>query len=568
MRRPVLAGVTAALLACVLALGSTGIASAGTWPPGTHNISLEVGRLAGSDRYSTAVAVARAARPGWSDVRHVVIASGETRAHSDALVAGSLCWAYDAPLLLVTRDTVPKAVRAALAEMCAANGGVDVTVVGGPQSVSAKAVEQIAALVAPGKVEQPWTVGDRYSTAAMVALRVADVAEETSRTLPARALIANGTAASGYADALSLSAVSARTGVPILLVGPTTLPPETKAALAALPRGEVIAAGGTASVSGKVFSSAGATARWAGADRYATSVAVAEGARARGWLAGDAVGIAASVPDALSGSVYMAGLDGPLLVTRADSLPPATAGYLARMRGVVRSATVLGGKAAVSTQQENELSGRPTVPVIVTPSPGSLTAKKARLKVRVGVNTTTVQVYAGSKRLCSKPAKSYSTVDFGTVSLPAEGTPLRIVAISGDGARSESSARYRRLTYPASTSIVVDKSDFALYFVKNDVLARRYPVAIGRSGMETPVRLWKIGAKYYTDPSSVYGPRKMRLYAKSGSSWVYTRYAIHGTNQPWVIGTKASHGCIRMRNQDVLELFPQVSLGTLVLIRE
>lgn len=104
--------------------------------------------------------------------------------------------------------------------------------------------------------------------------------------------------------------------------------------------------------------------------------------------------------------------------------------------------------------------------------------------------------------------------------------------------------------------------------MKSDELIKSYPIAIGRVGTETPVAMWKILAKYYTDPSSVYGPRKMRLFRKYGSSFVYTAYAIHGTNAPWVIGTKASHGCIRMYNSDVLNLFPQVPLGTLVQTRE
>jgi lipoprotein-anchoring transpeptidase ErfK/SrfK len=55
---------------------------------------------------------------------------------------------------------------------------------------------------------------------------------------------------------------------------------------------------------------------------------------------------------------------------------------------------------------------------------------------------------------------------------------------------------------------------------------------------------------------------------RRGYRYVFTAYAIHGTNQEWVIGTQASHGCIRMYNRDVRELFPQVPLGTMVITRE
>jgi lipoprotein-anchoring transpeptidase ErfK/SrfK len=60
----------------------------------------------------------------------------------------------------------------------------------------------------------------------------------------------------------------------------------------------------------------------------------------------------------------------------------------------------------------------------------------------------------------------------------------------------------------------------------------------------------------------------MRLYRQSGSSFVRTGYLIHGTNEPWVIGTKASHGCIRLYNKDILDLWPRVPLGTIVQTRE
>lgn len=123
-------------------------------------------------------------------------------------------------------------------------------------------------------------------------------------------------------------------------------------------------------------------------------------------------------------------------------------------------------------------------------------------------------------------------------------------------------------SYPWHRYIVIDKSDFRLYQVQGGVVQRSYPVAIGRPGMETPVATWRIDAKYYSDPKSVYGPRKMRLFRQSGSRFVYTSYLIHGTNEPWVIGTKASHGCIRMYNEDVLDLFPLVPLHTMVVTRQ
>jgi lipoprotein-anchoring transpeptidase ErfK/SrfK len=125
--------------------------------------------------------------------------------------------------------------------------------------------------------------------------------------------------------------------------------------------------------------------------------------------------------------------------------------------------------------------------------------------------------------------------------------------------------------YPWRTYIVIDKSSFKLYWVKDKVLRKVYSIAHGKLHWSTPERVWRIDAKYRTSPGSVYGPRKMRMFKRVATSrgyrYVFTAYAIHGTNQEWVIGTRASHGCIRMYNKDVRELFPQVPLGTMVVTR-
>jgi lipoprotein-anchoring transpeptidase ErfK/SrfK/putative cell wall-binding protein len=554
-----------ALSACLVSVSAP--ATAVTWPAGTHRIALQVTRLEGPNRYETAVAVARAGWPGWADVDHVIVASGEDRAFADPLVAGSLCWAYDAPLLLVRYGDVPAAVRAALREIKAANGTVKVTVVGGTASVSTSVTGQMAAILGPGSVEQPWDGGDRYSTAAGVAARVSQVARETSRTVPARAFVANGTDDFGFVDAAALSAVSARTGVPVLLTRTDTLPDATRRRLASLPAGDVIVAGSAAAVSEAVYAASGSTDRWEGPNRYATAAAIAAGARSRGWLTGTVVGIAGSIPDALAGASLLGRLGGPVLHTRSDALPRETAYYLSAQTGVLTQARIFGSTATIAADVAAELGGSPTRPRVMSPT-GTYVAKKARYTVSTGINTSEVRLYFGSTLVSSQPARSYATVDFGVRSAPADGVTVRVVAVNPDGRQSAYSKATRRLVYPAADSIVVDKSEFRLYLVKGDVLVKDYPVAIGAVGAETPPAMWKINAKYYTYPLGAYGPRKMRLYRQVGSSYVYTAYNVHGTNQPWTIGTKASAGCVRLYNEDILDLFPRVPLGMLVQTRE
>ena len=129
-------------------------------------------------------------------------------------------------------------------------------------------------------------------------------------------------------------------------------------------------------------------------------------------------------------------------------------------------------------------------------------------------------------------------------------------------------------------TIVVKTAERRLYFVVGDGTAIRYPVAVGRPGKQWQgwaqvngkhvQPAWTLPAEVKADnpklpdvipggtPGNPMGPRALTL---SGGE-----YAIHGTNKPSSIGTFASYGCIRMYNQDILDLFDRVSVDTPVVV--
>ena len=88
---------------------------------------------------------------------------------------------------------------------------------------------------------------------------------------------------------------------------------------------------------------------------------------------------------------------------------------------------------------------------------------------------------------------------------------------------------------------------------------KTFRVAVGEDETPTPVGEWKIKrkAKHW---GTGFGTRWMGLNVPWGI------YGIHGTNKPWSIGTQASHGCIRMMNRDVEQLYEWVEPGTTVRI--
>jgi len=209
--------------------------------------------------------------------------------------------------------------------------------------------------------------------------------------------------------------------------------------------------------------------------------------------------------------------------------------------------------------------GRPLPAMLVRP--GEYAAQRSSAAVRVGLSTTKLDVYLNGRLLNSRAVLEGTLAGMGLLELAPGVNTVKLVS-SNPVASTTSTFKVRRLQFPWPTCIVIDKSEFKLYWVRNGVLVKAYPIAVGKAHSPTPAAVWRIDAKYHTDPRGVYGPRKMRLFRQTAHGYAYTAYAIHGTNQPWVIGTQASAGCVRLNNRDILELFPQVPLGTMVQTRE
>ncbi len=108
--------------------------------------------------------------------------------------------------------------------------------------------------------------------------------------------------------------------------------------------------------------------------------------------------------------------------------------------------------------------------------------------------------------------------------------------------------------------IVIDKKTKMLTVYVNNKQYKSYHVAIGKEESPTPVGDWiiKRKARHW---GTGFGTRWMGLNVPWGL------YGIHGTNKPWSIGSAASHGCIRMLNRDVEELYDLVAEGSRVSIK-
>ena len=141
---------------------------------------------------------------------------------------------------------------------------------------------------------------------------------------------------------------------------------------------------------------------------------------------------------------------------------------------------------------------------------------------------------------------------------------------------------YHRKEAPGS--IMVDSDKHYLYYVLGGGKAIRYGITVGEEAMAwsgiakvgnmtewpawhpTPGEIERMGVPKFVPPGpdNPMGSRALYLYANGKD----TLFRIHGTNQPEYIGASISSGCIRMTNEDVIDLYNRVKMGTVVVVLE
>jgi lipoprotein-anchoring transpeptidase ErfK/SrfK len=162
--------------------------------------------------------------------------------------------------------------------------------------------------------------------------------------------------------------------------------------------------------------------------------------------------------------------------------------------------------------------------------------------------------------------------------------PAYAPSTSGDMAQQQADPQYERQVVeyrgnePPGT-IIIDTPRFFLYLVLDGGRALRYGIGVGRPGF-TWAGVKSISAKRewpdWHPPGEMLARRPdLPRYMPGGpdnplgARALYlgsTLYRIHGSNEPWSIGTQVSSGCIRLRNEDIIDLYGRVKVGTKVVV--
>ncbi|MDO5755887.1 MAG: cell wall-binding repeat-containing protein, partial [Tissierellia bacterium] len=287
----------------------------------------KIDRISGIDRIETSIKVAE---HKFGKAKTVIIARHDVFA--DALVAGPLAYALDAPILLSKPTELPAKVEAEIQRL----GVKHIIIVGGMNSIDQNVENDLRKYDKDlERIKGP----DRYDTSAEVAYRLKEANGGREK-----AVVATGV---NYPDALSVGPYAAVEGMPILLVRPNAVSEKVVQSFEKLQTKTIEIAGGYASVSKELEKELPKlTRRFQGADRYATAVEIATQTNkdtVNIYLASGEV-----FADALVAGPAAAKDHAPILLTRRNEAPKVLKDYVEKSK--IKQITIIGGQATITDE--------------------------------------------------------------------------------------------------------------------------------------------------------------------------------------------------------------------------
>lgn len=323
--------------------GAIVASGAGSYIPASYADGDNISRVSGSDRYETCVEICR---KSFDKSNLAIITSGEN--YPDALSSGSLAAKYNAPLLLVKRDEIPKKVYDELKRL----GVKDIKIVGGKNTISDSLLDE---LKKDYKVDRVSGL-DRFETS----IEAAKLSESVGKSKGN--IFVNG---NNFSDALVSTAIASKKNMNVILTDGKSLPNSYKSVLGNIDKSNSLAIGGKRSIdiSGADIEQIG------GVDRYDTSKKVAEK-----FFGEEKKAIVASgeeYVDSLS-SVNLAKKEGiPVLLSEKGRLNSSLESVVRNNK--ISSIYVIGGENTLQNTVFNKLkellveNGKSTTKTVLTP---------------------------------------------------------------------------------------------------------------------------------------------------------------------------------------------------------
>ena len=267
-------------------------------------------------------------------------------------------------------------------------------------------------------------------------------------------------------------------------------------------------------------------------------------------------------------------------------LTPQQAEIAVDIDGSVRRALIRSREGDILSRTWREVRGRPILTDLdakVSYSKASIRRLVKRVQRDLAIEPVSASVDLEGGSVAPKPSKDGRAVRAARLRRDLERELLdsggrRLVRVRTTVVEPEVSTEDLAKKYPAV--LIVNRGSFSLTLYRDLKLAKTYKVAIGKVGLETPAGLYHIQNKAvnpaWTMPHSDWVPKKDQGKIIPGGTpenplkarWlgIFDGAGIHGTDAESSIGTAASHGCVRMRIPDVIELYDQVPVGAPIYI--
>ena len=227
-------------------------------------------------------------------------------------------------------------------------------------------------------------------------------------------------------------------------------------------------------------------------------------------------------------------------------------------------------------------TGPVDVPLFTTYDAKKVSAYAQKVASTIKKNPRDARVNIGLSKIGKVASKDGRTID-------AAALATAVGAVLGDPKANRILAPKLKVVRPKVTTaglaktygtiVTIDRGNFKLRLFKGLKLSKTYGVAVGMPAYPTPTGRYTIANKAvnpaWTAPNSPWAGAYANETVPGGSAenplkarWmgIVNGVGIHGTGAPGSIGSRASHGCIRMRVPDVVDLYPRVPVGAPVLI--
>ncbi len=277
-------------------------------------------------------------------------------------------------------------------------------------------------------------------------------------------------------------------------------------------------------------------------------------------------------------------LDGAFSATLAQPLEFRVAGHRKRLDPASIGFTFDPLRSARRAYNAAIAAGGPAdVPLHVTYDGEKLAAFTVALDRASDIRPRSAKLKMTIRRMKVRRARMGWSIDEKALALSldpllADPWALRVVRVERERVHPKRNVIDLRREHRAV--LTIDRANFKLRYFKNLKLKRTYGIAVGAPGFETPTGRFSIHNKAvdpaWSAPDEPWAGAYRNEVVEGGSAenplkarWmgIVGGVGIHGTAAEDSIGTAASHGCIRMRVADVIDLYPRVPVGTAVLIR-